>query len=102
MSSPRSSASGMPPDTPGGPPPPSRPLSPREDSVVRCMARGLCYKRAAAVLGISAHTVRFHVLTIANILPRGEEDELEPRERVVAWSYWYVRLSPTLSEQVGA
>ena len=40
------------------------PLTPREEEVLRHLARGLANKQIAAQLGISEHTVKFHVSSI--------------------------------------
>jgi two-component system, NarL family, nitrate/nitrite response regulator NarL len=40
---------------------PIAPLTPREREVLDCLAEGLSNKQAARRLGISAHTVKFHV-----------------------------------------
>ncbi len=50
-------------DTPP-PPPPGEALTPRESEVLQLMAQGLPNKIIAARLGISLHTVKFHVAAI--------------------------------------
>lgn len=39
-------------------------LTQRETEVLRCLTRGLAYKQAAAELGISLDTVRFHIRAV--------------------------------------
>ena len=43
---------------------PGEPLTERESQVLQLLARGLANKQIAAVLGISEHTVKFHVSSI--------------------------------------
>jgi DNA-binding NarL/FixJ family response regulator len=49
---------------PGQPPAPAADLTPRELEVLRLLAEGLPNKAIAAHLGISEHTVKFHVNSI--------------------------------------
>jgi DNA-binding NarL/FixJ family response regulator len=46
------------------PPLPVEALTEREGQVLQCMARGLANKQIAAELGISDHTVKFHLTSI--------------------------------------
>ncbi len=43
---------------------PGEPLTERESQVLQLLARGLANKQIASVLGISEHTVKFHVSSI--------------------------------------
>ena len=45
-----------------------QPLSPRETEIINLLASGLANKEIAARLGISEHTVKFHVTSIFNKL----------------------------------
>ena len=49
-------------------PPSQGPLTERESEVLGLLARGLANKQIAAALGISEHTVKFHVSSIYNKL----------------------------------
>jgi two-component system nitrate/nitrite response regulator NarL len=44
--------------------PPAEPLTPREGEVLQLLSQGLSNKRIAQALGISEHTVKFHVNAI--------------------------------------
>jgi two-component system nitrate/nitrite response regulator NarL len=55
------SCGGLIPAKPGESPPMAEPLSEREAEVLSLVAEGLANKEIAARLGISEHTVRFHV-----------------------------------------
>jgi len=51
-----------------GPGPAGEPLTRREATVLRTMGEGLANKEIAARLGISEHTVKFHVAAILSKL----------------------------------
>lgn len=58
-----------------GEPPERGPLTERESEVLGLLAKGLANKQIAAVLGISEHTVKFHVSSIytkLNVTNRAE------------------------------
>lgn len=55
--------------------PPATPLSPRELEVLRLMADGASNKIIAHKLGISDHTVKFHVTSILSKLNAGTRTE---------------------------
>jgi DNA-binding NarL/FixJ family response regulator len=62
---PSSPGLGTPPAATGqGELPPVEPLSPREHDVLRGLAEGLSNKQIARALGISEHTVKFHINAI--------------------------------------
>jgi DNA-binding NarL/FixJ family response regulator len=50
--------------TQDGEEPPAEPLTERESQVLQLLARGLANKQIAVALGISEHTVKFHVSSI--------------------------------------
>lgn len=57
------------------PKPPAAPLTPREIEVLRMMADGASNKIIAHQLGISDHTVKFHVTSILAKLNAGTRTE---------------------------
>jgi DNA-binding NarL/FixJ family response regulator len=57
------------------PKPPATPLTPRELEVLRLMADGASNKIIAHRLGISDHTVKFHVTSILSKLNAGTRTE---------------------------
>lgn len=57
------------------PKPPGPPLTPRELEVLRLMADGASNKIIAHRLGISGHTVKFHVTSILSKLHAGSRTE---------------------------
>jgi len=59
--------------------PPGEPLSDRESSVLALMAEGAGNKEIAARLGISEHTVKFHVSSILNKLGAATRTEAVTR-----------------------
>ena len=59
--------------------PPGEPLSDRESSVLALMAEGAGNKEIAARLGISEHTVKFHVSSILNKLGAASRTEAVTR-----------------------
>lgn len=61
--------------TGGGPKPPQVPLTPREVEVLRLLADGASNKFIAHKLGISDHTVKFHVTSILSKLNAGTRTE---------------------------
>jgi DNA-binding NarL/FixJ family response regulator len=65
-------------------PDPIRPLTAQQRKVVDGIRRELAYAEIAQELGISVHTVRFHVREIANML--AEPDELPPRWRILMYA----------------
>jgi hypothetical protein len=74
----------------------SKPLSPREEAVARCVARGLSYKRIAAALDMSEHTAVVYVRRIDAKIPQPDpdSDELTPYQRVLVWAYWRWHAQP--------
>jgi NarL family two-component system response regulator YdfI len=61
--------------TVSGPKPPLVPLTPRETEVLRLLADGASNKIIAHKLGISDHTVKFHVTSILSKLNAGTRTE---------------------------
>jgi two-component system, NarL family, response regulator YdfI len=59
----------------GGPKPPAVALTPREIEVLRLLADGASNKLIAHKLGISDHTVKFHVTSILSKLNAGTRTE---------------------------
>ena len=55
--------------------PPATPLTPRELEVLRLLADGASNKMIAHKLGISEHTVKFHVTSILSKLNAGTRTE---------------------------
>jgi NarL family two-component system response regulator YdfI len=53
----------------------AEPLTPRESEVLQMLASGLANKEIAARLGISEHTVKFHVASILGKLGAGTRTE---------------------------
>ena len=53
----------------------AEPLTPRESEVLQMLASGLANKEIAARLGISEHTVKFHVASILGKLGAGSRTE---------------------------
>jgi NarL family two-component system response regulator YdfI len=62
-------------DSESGPKPPSVLLTPREIEVLRLLADGASNKLIAHKLGISDHTVKFHVTSILSKLNAGTRTE---------------------------
>jgi len=59
------------PETESGPKPPAVSLTPREIEVLRLLADGASNKIIAHKLGISDHTVKFHVTSILSKMNAG-------------------------------
>ncbi len=63
-------------------------LTERQEKIAECIADGLSYRAIARVLGISAFTVRKHVIAIVKKLPSDRAAEhLTPYRRVVNWRH---------------
>lgn len=58
-------------------------LTPRQHQVLELRARGLLYKEIAAELGISLHTVRFHMVCLLEKL--GASNSMEAVHYSVAY-----------------
>ena len=59
--------------------PPADPLTPRELEVLRLLAEGLTNKVIAELLGISEHTIKFHVNALMGKLDAGSRTEAVTR-----------------------
>lgn len=59
-------------------------LTPREKDVIFHVLMGKSDYRIAEDMGISQHTVRFHLSSIAEKLPG---DAPRPRQRIIAWHF---------------
>lgn len=60
-----------------------KPVTPRQQEAARLAAQALTYQEIGDAMGISKHTVRAHIIRLADRLPGG--DSSPPLKRVRQW-----------------